>query len=73
MSQVARTRRWFAVAVEAVQDRHYPNEHVVPHSTTTTGFPSTSGRGTMPRPGLREAASRPLFRCGAPVAILRVT
>ena len=41
--------------------------------TTTSGCPSTSIRGWIPKPGAVDAAMRPLIRCGAPVAVLTVT
>jgi hypothetical protein len=40
---------------------------------STTGFPSTSIFGVMPRPGDFDAAMRPFTRCGAPSAVLTVT
>jgi hypothetical protein len=43
------------------------------YSTTTTGSPSTSIFGTMPRPGAVLAAMKPLSRCGAPSAVETVT
>ncbi len=41
--------------------------------TTTTGSPSTSIRGVMPRPGAVLADMNPLSRCGAPSAVETVT
>ena len=43
------------------------------YSTTSTGSPSTSMRGCMPKPGSAEAAKRPPCRWGAPSAMLVVT
>ena len=43
------------------------------YSTTTTGFPSTSIFGAMPRPGAVLAAIKPFTRCGAPSAVETVT
>ena len=43
------------------------------HSTTSTGLPSTSILGVMPRPGRVLEAMRPLTRRGAPSAVLTVT
>jgi len=39
---------------------------------TSTGVPSTSMRGVMPRPGASDAVMRPFLRCGAPSAIVTV-
>ena len=39
---------------------------------TSTGVPSTSMRGEMPRPGASDAVMRPFLRCGAPSAIVTV-
>ena len=44
-----------------------------PQDTSTAGFRRNSGRGVTPRPGAVEAAIRPFFRCGAPVAVDTVT
>jgi hypothetical protein len=41
--------------------------------TQRAGSPRTSLRGTIPNPGRVEAAMRPLWRCGAPSAMLHVT
>ncbi len=43
------------------------------YSMTTTGFPSTSILGVMPRPGAVLADMKPFCRCGAPSAVLTVT
>ena len=43
------------------------------YSTTTTGFPSTSIFGVMPRPGAVLADMNPFTRCGAPSAVETVT
>ena len=40
---------------------------------SSTAAPSTSRRGTTPRPGAVDAAMRPLTRRGAPSAMLTVT
>ena len=45
----------------------------VSYSKTTTGFPSTSIRGVMPRPGAVLADMKPFTRCGAPSAVKTVT
>jgi len=43
------------------------------HPTDTTGFPSTSHRGSIPKPAPRAALIRPFLLCGAPSAMLTVT
>ena len=45
----------------------------VSYSTTTTGAPSTSIFGVMPRPGAVLADMKPFTRCGAPSAVETVT
>ena len=46
---------------------------MVSYSTTSTGFPSTSIFGVMPRPGAALADMKPSTRCGAPSAVETVT
>ena len=46
---------------------------MVSYSTTTTGAPSTSIFGVMPRPGAVLADMKPFTRCGAPSAVETVT
>lgn len=41
--------------------------------TEITACPSTSQRGSTPKPGFSGAAMRPFLRWGAPVALLTVT
>ena len=65
-SQRAIRRRRCVIEIQA-DDRNCA------HATTTAGLPSTSIRGSIPRPGASGADIRPSTRRGAPWAVLTVT
>ena len=43
------------------------------YCTLKTASPKTSILGSIPKPGLEDAANLPFFLCGAPSAVLTVT
>ncbi len=57
---------------ESLSDRGQPFPPLL-QTTSTTGFPRTSILGEIPSPGALDAAKRPYFRSGAPVAVDTVT
>ena len=64
-------RRRFASALVDVTTESFGRR--IGYATTKTGSPRTSILGSIPSPGLIEAAIRPFTRFGAPSAMLTVT